>query len=388
MQPGLDQPRPLEGDRRATASSTRPIPSSQKISTIGGNVGTNAGGPHCLSYGTTTNHVLGLEYVDDAGVVIATHRSTTRVRPHRALVGSEGTLGIVTAVDVRLMAMPEAVRVWVLPRSPTWNRRRKRSRRSSRAGIVPTALEIMDKMITRRSKRTITRRLPADAGAGTAGRDRRPGRRHGRERSARSRASRSAHGALRGARARDAAERDALWARAKARPARSVRIAPELLHSRRVRAAHETPAGAARDRSRSRASTACRSATSFTPATATCIRCLMFDRRDRRTVRRSSKRGPRSCVPASTMGGTISGEHGIGYEKRDALSLVFAPPTSRRWSRVRDVFDPRAFSTRTRSFRRARSAPKYARNERPRAARRAEERRRGLRTARALRRRR
>ena len=54
-----------------------PDPSSQKISTIGGNVGTNAGGPHCLSYGTTTNHVLGLEYVDADGECSA-RRSTTR----------------------------------------------------------------------------------------------------------------------------------------------------------------------------------------------------------------------------------------------------------------------------------------------------------------------
>src|SRR5450631_1770965 len=87
-----------------------PDPSSQKISTIGGNVGTNAGGPHCLSYGTTTNHVLGLEYIDGTGTIHQTAIDDPGYDLTGVLVGSEGTLGLVTAVDVRLMALPESVR--------------------------------------------------------------------------------------------------------------------------------------------------------------------------------------------------------------------------------------------------------------------------------------
>ena len=90
-----------------------PDPSSQKVSTIGGNVGTNAGGPHCLSYGTTTNHVLGVEYVDGTGVIHRTSIDDPGYDITGVLVGSEGTLGLVTAVDVRLMVLPEAVRVFV-----------------------------------------------------------------------------------------------------------------------------------------------------------------------------------------------------------------------------------------------------------------------------------
>src|ERR1019366_4589895 len=90
-----------------------PDPSSQKISTIGGNVGTNAGGPHCLSYGTTTNHVLGVEFVDHQGVIQHTSIDDPGYDLTGLLVGSEGTLGVVTAVDVRLLSLPESVRVCV-----------------------------------------------------------------------------------------------------------------------------------------------------------------------------------------------------------------------------------------------------------------------------------
>src|SRR5476649_1009856 len=77
-----------------------PDPASQKISTIGGNVGTNAGGPHCLSYGTTTNHVLGLDYIDTGGVIHRTSIDDAGYDITGLLVGSEGTLGVVTSVEV------------------------------------------------------------------------------------------------------------------------------------------------------------------------------------------------------------------------------------------------------------------------------------------------
>ncbi|MDQ6827186.1 MAG: FAD-binding protein, partial [Candidatus Eremiobacteraeota bacterium] len=90
-----------------------PDPSSQKISTIGGNVGTNAGGPHCLLYGTTVNHVISLEVVDEDGEVFNTSLDEGGYDLTGTLVGSEGTLGIVCSAQVRLMRLPEAVRVFV-----------------------------------------------------------------------------------------------------------------------------------------------------------------------------------------------------------------------------------------------------------------------------------
>src|SRR5579883_2762017 len=90
-----------------------PDPSSQRACTIGGNIGTNAGGAHCLSYGTTVNHVLGLEIVDAAGAVFQTHVDEFGYDLTAAFVGSEGTLGIVTSAWLRLLALPESVNVAV-----------------------------------------------------------------------------------------------------------------------------------------------------------------------------------------------------------------------------------------------------------------------------------
>src|SRR6202050_1016864 len=89
-----------------------PDPSSQQISTIGGNIATNAGGPHCLSYGTTVNHVLGLEVVDNAGEVFVTSIDDAGYDLTAALVGSEGTLGLVTSAWRRLLASPASRGRW------------------------------------------------------------------------------------------------------------------------------------------------------------------------------------------------------------------------------------------------------------------------------------
>ncbi|HZZ65135.1 MAG TPA: FAD-binding protein, partial [Candidatus Baltobacteraceae bacterium] len=91
VQPGLIN---LDLSRNAAALGLfyAPDPSSQKISTIGGNIGTNAGGPHCLSYGTTVNHVLGLEVVDEYGEVFHTGVDEPGYDLTGTLVGSEGTL--------------------------------------------------------------------------------------------------------------------------------------------------------------------------------------------------------------------------------------------------------------------------------------------------------
>src|SRR2546422_11018771 len=95
-----------------------PDPSSQMVSSIGGNVATNAGGPHCLKYGITTNHVLGLELVAGTGELVRLGGKGAE-RPGYDLVGvavgSEGTFGIVTAATVRLLHVAEAVKTFPAP---------------------------------------------------------------------------------------------------------------------------------------------------------------------------------------------------------------------------------------------------------------------------------
>ncbi len=141
-----------------------PDPSSQQISTIGGNIATNAGGPHCLSYGTTVNHVLGLEVVDEAGEVFTTSIDDAGYDLTAALVGSEGTLGLVTSAWLGLLALPEAVRVWVA----TFDEMDAASEAVSAiiaAGIVPTALEMMDAVIVAAVEAAFHAGYPTDAAA-------------------------------------------------------------------------------------------------------------------------------------------------------------------------------------------------------------------------------
>ena len=128
-----------------------PDPSSQMVSSIGGNASTNAGGPHCLKYGITVNHVLGLEVVTGAGEVVWVGG---KVKEHPGydltgvVVGSEGTLGIVTRVIVRLLHAPEAVKTALAVFSGIEDASETVSGIIA-AVIIPAALELLDEPIIR-----------------------------------------------------------------------------------------------------------------------------------------------------------------------------------------------------------------------------------------------
>src|SRR2546426_1384703 len=128
-----------------------PDPSSQMVSSIGGNVATNAGGPHCLKYGITTNHVLGLEMVTGRGELVRLGGKAMD-RPGYdltgAAVGSEGTFGLVTAITVRLLHAPEAVKT-VLASFATIGEASETVSDIIAAGIIPAALEMLDAVIIR-----------------------------------------------------------------------------------------------------------------------------------------------------------------------------------------------------------------------------------------------
>src|SRR5688572_25133451 len=125
-----------------------PDPSSQQVCTIGGNVAENSGGAHCLKYGFTTNHVLALTFVTpDGDVVNLGGDSPDQVGPDlRALIlGSEGTLGIVTEITVRLVRLPEAVRTLVAD-FPDAEHAGNAVSDIVAAGIVPAAVEMLDEL--------------------------------------------------------------------------------------------------------------------------------------------------------------------------------------------------------------------------------------------------
>src|SRR5882672_3348464 len=123
-----------------------PDPASQQVSTLGGNVSTNAGGPHCLKYGVTLNHVLGIVVVLADGSVVRLGGEAADAPDFdlaAAIIGSEGTLGIVTEICVRLLPRPEAVKTMLFDFTTIEDACRAVSAVIA-AGIVPAAMEIMD----------------------------------------------------------------------------------------------------------------------------------------------------------------------------------------------------------------------------------------------------
>ena len=125
-----------------------PDPSSQRACTIGGNVAENAGGPHCLALGVTTNHVLGIEVVLADGEKVwlgGTSRDNFGYDLRGAFIGSEGTLGIVTKVAVRLMRKPETV-LTMLAAFRSLDDASQSVSDIIGAGMVPSAIEMMDRV--------------------------------------------------------------------------------------------------------------------------------------------------------------------------------------------------------------------------------------------------
>ena len=315
-----------------------PDPSSQKISTLGGNVGTNAGGPHALSYGSMTNHVIGLEFVTQNGEVHHTSQDDPGYDLTSALVGSEGTLGIITAIDLKLLRVPPAIRVCVAAFGDVESGAAAVSAIVG-AGIVPTALEIMDRTITQAVEAHYHAGFPLDAGAvllvEIAGE---PDDMDASERAI-AKIARE-HGALSWRSASEAAERDALWASRKGAAGAIGRIAPNYYiqdatvpRTRLPQALHRVDE-IARDHHLQVGNV-------FHAGDGNLHPLLMFDRRESRQVKAVMAAGTEILEACIALGGTISGEHGIGYEKRNALPYVFSADDLATMARVREVFDPK-----------------------------------------------
>jgi glycolate oxidase len=144
-----------------------PDPSSQQICSIGGNVAENSGGAHCLKYGFTTNHVLGADFVTPQGDLVrlgGTAPDSPGYDLLGAVVGSEGTLGIVTSVTVRLVRLPEEVRT-VLVGFESTDQAGAAVSAIIAAGIVPAAIEMMDALAIEAAEEAVHCNYPDGAGA-------------------------------------------------------------------------------------------------------------------------------------------------------------------------------------------------------------------------------
>jgi glycolate oxidase len=317
-----------------------PDPSSQQACTIGGNVATNAGGPHCLAAGVTATHVLAVEVVLGDGSTAMLGGLEPDVPGYDlrgCFVGSEGTMGIATCIAVRLMPNPPAVRTLLLDFAAIEDAAATVSGIIA-AGIVPAALEMMDAEITRAVEDFVGAGYPRDAAAvllveldglpaGVAAQVETV-ERVGREHHAR---------AVRVA--ADDAERALLWKGRKSAFGAIARIAPDYyLHDAVV------PRTKLVDVLRTVYDIAAEYDLTmmnvFHAGDGNLHPLIVFDRRTDGVWERVQAAGDAILAACVAAGGVLSGEHGIGLEKREAMPLIFTADDLDAQARLRDAFDP------------------------------------------------
>lgn len=318
-----------------------PDPASQKVSTLGGNFGENSGGPHCLKYGVTTNHVLGAELVLFDGTLMWTG-GKAQDRPGYdltgLLVGSEGTLGMVTKMILRIIRAPESTKT-MLAIYETIEDASKTVSAIIAEGILPATLEMMDSLVIRAVEESVHAGYPLDAEAvliieldGMADAMERQtdkildicNRHHVREIRV----------------AKDDAERAQLWAGRKGAFGAVARLRPSYLvcdgtvprtklpevlsRVLEVGKKYDLPVGNV-----------------FHAGDGNLHPLILFDERDSQELKRVRKAGTEILKICADAGGTISGEHGIGIEKIKETSFIFSQSDIEFMRGVKKVFDPK-----------------------------------------------
>ena len=317
-----------------------PDPASQQVSTVGGNVATNAGGPHCLKYGVTFNHVLGIVVVLADGMVVTLGGEAPDSPDFdlaSAVVGSEGTLGIVTEICVRLLPKPQAVKTMLFD-FETIEQSCRAVSATIAAGIVPAAMEIMDRHTVRLVEAWLGIGLPLDAGAVLLIEV------DGPAISLEPQVERiTALAKQEGARsvrvARDEAERAAIWKGRKSafgaygRAASGFYIMDGVVPRTRLAEALANVYKFAAEKN-------LQAGNVFHAGDGNLHPHVLFDAADPQQhadALEVSHRILRMCIE---YGGTISGEHGVGIEKRPMMAELFTPDDLAIMERVRGAFDP------------------------------------------------
>lgn len=324
----------------ADGLSYAPDPSSQMACTIGGNVAENSGGPHTLKYGVTTNHVLGIELVLPNGDVVQLGGTVEDVPGYDLtglVVGSEGTFGIVTTAILRLVRQPEACKT-LLAIFESVDDATATVSGVIAAGIVPAALEMMDQLIVEAVEAAFHFGFPTDAGAVLiveldgldAGLDEQADRVAAICRAQHARDVRVA---------RDEAERAALWKSRKRAFGAVGRLAPNYCTQDGVVPRTQVPEILRRitaigQRYRLRIGNV------FHAGDGNIHPILLFDERDADEVARVLDAGREILEACVALGGSITGEHGIGVEKIAQMPLLFSPADLLVMQQLRRVFDP------------------------------------------------
>jgi glycolate oxidase subunit GlcD len=318
-----------------------PDPSSQPTCTIGGNIAEGAGGIHCLKYGTTTDHVLGCRVVLAGGEIVELGGAGVEAQGYDLLgtfIGSEGTFGIATEATLKLSQSPPAVRT-LLAEFIEVNDASHAVSAIIAAGVMPAALEMMDREIIRAVEASVfAAGLPPDAGAALlieldgleAGID---------DDAARVTDICMEYGARTCRAAHDESERKKLWAARKGAFGAIGRISPDSMIQDAV---------VPRSRLPEVLSSAYEIAQKYELRVANVFHAgdgnlhplICFDSRYADQVRRVKEAGRELMAVCVAAGGTITGEHGVGLDKRELLPLVFSEADMTTMLNVRAAFDP------------------------------------------------
>jgi glycolate oxidase subunit GlcD len=318
----------------------QPDPASQKVSTLGGNVGENSGGPHCLKYGVTSNHVQGLEVVLNDGTVITTggeSRDNPGFDITALVVGSEGTVGLVTKMILKLERAPEAVKTMMAIYDTIEDGANTVSAIIAE-GIVPATLEMMDNTVMRAVEETIKVGYPLDAAAVLI--IELDGMPEGMDEKAAKIMEICKRNNVREVKlAKDEAERAVLWAGRKGAFGSVGQVRPSYLccdgtvprtklpevlsQVIEVGKKYQLPIGNV-----------------FHAGDGNLHPLIMFDERDEDELKRVLKASSEILKLCADAGGTISGEHGVGLEKLHETHFIFSEADLELERIIKRAFDP------------------------------------------------
>ncbi len=326
----------LQEELERTGHYYAPDPSSFRVSTIGGNIAENAGGPRCLKYGVTTDHVLALEAVMPDGTLERFSGEDAGPELMSLMVGSEGTLGVVIKAWLRILPQPAAVRT-VLAGFPSVEAAVRCVSAVIAAGVVPRALEALDRVTVetveayRRAGYPATEAVLLIEMDGTL-------ESVARETAAVERLV-SEHGASEVRLAQRAEDRERLWEGRRGAYAACARLAPNVLVEDGVVPRDRLPEAVRRIREIS-ARHGIKPALLFHAGDGNIHPNISYDERDLEETGRVKAAGQdilRACVE---LGGSLSGEHGIGTEKREAMRWLHSIRVLRLFRDLKGAFDP------------------------------------------------
>jgi glycolate oxidase len=317
-----------------------PDPSSQKACTVGGNVAENSGGPHTLANGVTVNHVTGLEVVLPDGRVIELGGKATDHAGYDLtgfFVGSEGTLGIATKITVKLTRLPEATATLLA----IYNKVEDAANtvvELTGASVTPAALEMLDGWTLRAVEAGTHAGYPTDSGAvllieleGV--------RERVEEEAEIAETICKRIGAREVRRAKDEAERQRLWMGRKNAFGAVGRISPSYYVQDGVIPRTKIPQTLARIEEISK-KYGLQIGNMFHAGDGNLHPLILFDNRSAEQTQKTIAAGREILEYCISVGGSITGEHGVGMEKMDMMDVLFTSADLEVMHRLKDVFNP------------------------------------------------